>query len=123
MATVEKKNYDKPIKVLSAEVVAREVVRLKLMEELPVVIQAIKNAMEDGKTSCYFDGNMSQATQCVLEKAGYDLYGQDSYQVEISWSDAYDGIADDEDAVLEILEEVGIRIITVDEYRNLIDRD
>lgn len=124
MAIVDERPVcDEPIQILSAESVAREVISLELMNELWRANKVILAAKENGKKSCKFQGYMSEATKIVIRKAGYELYGEDSDYVEISWEDIYSKLSENEEVVMQIAEELGIQFVSLEEYHNRVIKD
>lgn len=110
---------DQPVKLLSAELVAREIIKMKIREQIAEIHSLIQLAKKNGEVSVNFNENIAESTKIILEKAGYEV---DEFcgGAEISWKYQYDLLSDDEDTVMQLAQEAGVQIITLDEYRNCV---
>lgn len=113
---------DQPVKLLSAEIVAREVIKMEIREQIAEINSLIREAKENGEVSCRYNDEISEATKIILEKAGYEVDEYDDW-TEISWESAYEELTESEDDVIQIAQEAGVRIITLDEYKNRVGEE
>ena len=67
--------------------------------------------------SCY---RKSNGTVRILEKAGYEV-DVDSNSTEISWEGIYNNLMNSEKFITEISQELNLRIIDINNSRNIID--
>lgn len=111
---------DQPVKLLSAELVAREVIKMEIREQIAAINSLIRTAKENGEKSCRYDNDISESTKIILEKAGYEVEEYCNW-VEISWESTYNELSETEDVVMQLAEEAGVQIITLDEYRNRVE--
>lgn len=108
---------DQPVKLFAAEIVAREVIKMEIREQIAEISSLIRAAKEEKEMSCRYDDEISEATKIILEKAGYDVEEYDDW-TEISWESVYDELTESEDDVIQMAQEAGVHIITLAEYRN-----
>lgn len=107
------------IEIMTAEAIARETLKNTLAEEIPIVNERIRVAKENGTKICYADQEFSRATRRMLVKAGYEVESERG-STSISWEGVYNKLMDDEEMVEEIYNEIGIKIVGI-ENRNVID--
>ena len=108
------------VEIMTAESIARDSIKNTLALEIPLVNENIETAKKNGRRSCYFEKRISNGTVRILEKAGYEV-DFDSISTDISWEGIYNNLMNSEKSITEISQELNLRIIDINNSRNIID--
>ena len=101
------------LKIISSKVAARKTIKAQLQKEIPPINDAIKEAMANGDTSIYYDGDISKPTVKMLTKAGYVVEHWDVWDVrtEITWYPLYNKLSDNDSEVEKVAKELNLEVV------------
>lgn len=105
------------IQIMTAELLSRETMKTRLEEEVNLVNSELENARNSSDVSIYIDRELSDATEYLLRKAGYDVTGE----THISWCDKFEEISSSPEEIDRMAEELNIKIINCENPNNTID--
>lgn len=103
------------MEIISAKLVAREIVKSYLEDEIPWINSALRDAKDRGQLEIIYQNNISKPTKEVLIKLGYEVEELDECKIKITCKTWYDKFSEDIVELEEILKELNVEIQEIPE--------
>ena len=96
--------------IISANLIAREIIKSELEYELPWINNLLRDAMNKGQLEIITQSRLSKPTKEVLIKLGYEIEELDECETKITCKTWYDKFCKDSAELESILKELNPEI-------------
>lgn len=92
--------------IISANLIAREIIKSELEYELPWINNLLRDAMDKGQLEIIIQSKFSKPTKEVLIKLGYEIEELDECETKITCKTWYDKFCEDTTELEKIFKEL-----------------